>query len=93
MRCRNRLDVARLRNGDDELIVGDEIFQRQFALVGDDPGAAGLGELPLHLEQIGLDDGAAPGRVGEYRIQLGDQLTQFRQLLAQLVGLECGQPA
>ncbi len=39
------------------------------------------------------DDGPAPGRIGQDRLQLGDQGLQFGVLVPQLGGLERGEPA
>ena len=51
------LDEAGVREGDDDALVGDEVFDGDFALVGDNLREAWRGVLFLNGLQLVLDDG------------------------------------
>ena len=89
----DRLHVPRFGDGDDQLLVGDEVLEREVALVGDDPRPPGHGVLLLHRRELLGDNRPPQGRVGQDRLQLLDQGVQLGQLVPELLGLERTQPA
>ena len=92
-RQRQRLDVARVGDRDDHLLVGDQVLDVDLALGVGDLGAAlvavGLGD----LSQLVLDQAVDALLVAEDLTQLLDSLGQVGVLLLDLVGLERRQAA
>jgi hypothetical protein len=85
---RQRLDVARLRDRDDHLLVGDQVLDVDLVLGGRDLGAAIVGEALGDLAQLLLDEAQDARLVAEDRAQLLDALDDVGVLVADLVGLE-----
>ena len=85
------LDVAAVGQGDDELLVVDEVLDVDVAGVEGDLGAPVGGVVGPDLDQLVLDHLAELGVVGQDRLQLGDGLAQLGQLGLQLLAAEPGQ--
>ena len=81
-------DVARRRDGDDQFLIGDQIFKRHLPGVRDDAGPAGVTELVADLGELGADQHSPLLLAVEQALQLGDQRLQLLVLLAQLPCLE-----
>src|SRR3989454_5518246 len=62
---RQPLDVPGVGHGDDHVLFGDQIFDREFALIGDDLGAALVAKARCQLGQLFLQDLHAPRLGGE----------------------------
>ena len=54
---RLRLDVAFVREGDDAVFFGDEVFEREVEMGVEELGAADVVELVFDVLQFFLDDG------------------------------------
>ena len=87
----HRLHVAGAGHGDDQLVVGDEVLERHLAVVGDDHRTPGIGELLPDLAHLLLDDLPPLHRVGEDRLQLGDEILELGELGSQLVDFQGGE--
>ena len=85
------LDVARPRDGDHDVLVGDQVLVVDVAAVGDDLRAPGAGELSPDLQHLVLDQAAQLGRGLEDRAELGDGRPQLLGLLPQLLTLQRGE--
>src|SRR5256885_16778975 len=82
------LDVARARDRDDHLLVGQEVLDRQLGRLGEDLGAPDVAVLLLELEQL-LPDDAHELRVGgQDALELLDEPQRLLVLLDHLVALE-----
>ena len=88
---RQRLDVARVRDRDDHLLVGDQVLDVDVVLGRRDLRAALVAVAVRDLLQLGLDQLEDHVLVAEQLAQLADALHLVRVLLAQRVGLEAGQ--
>src|SRR5690606_39045813 len=86
------LDVARVGDGDDHLLVRDEVLDREVGAVADDLGAALVAVGAGYLAQLLLDDLEALLAALEDRAQLGDERADLGQLVLELLDLEAGQP-
>ena len=91
MADRQPLHVAGLGDGDDHLLLGDEVLDVEVALVGHDLGAAVVVVVALDLEQLALDDRVDGVLVAEQLAQLLDARQQLLVLLLDLVALEAGE--
>src|SRR5947199_2911405 len=85
------LDVARARDGDDHLLVGEEVLDRQLRRLGEDLGAARVAVLLFDFEQLLLDDAHQLGVRGQDALELLDQREHLLVLLDDLVPLQLGQ--
>ena len=92
---RQALDVARARDRDDHVLLGDQVLELELLLGGDDLGAAvvvaavGL----LELEQLLPDQRVDLRLVGEQRAQLADALLEVGVLVLDLLAREAGEAA
>ena len=89
---RQALDVARLRDRDDHLLVGDQVLDVDVVLGVGDLRAPLVAVGVLDLEQLLLDQVAHPLLVAEDLAQLLDPLDHLVVLALDLVGLERGEP-
>ena len=88
------LHVVPARDGDDDVLVGDELLGGQLARrVVDDLGAAVVAKLRRDLIEVLLDECEDPARTREDRLELGDELDRFAVVVVQLLALESGEPA
>ena len=88
---RDPLDVAGVGDGDDHVLFGDQVFDRELALVAHDLGPALVAELLHHLAHLLLED-RHPLRLGrEDALQLLDRGPDFLELGLQLLDLEAGE--
>src|SRR5438874_2564362 len=85
------LDVARARDGDDHLLVGEEVLDRQLRRLGENLGAPRVAVLLFDLEQLLLDDVHQLGVRGQDALELLDQREHLLVLLDDLVPLQLGQ--
>ena len=82
------LDVARARDRDDHLLVGEQVLDRELGRLGDDLGPARVAVLLLDREQVLADD-RHQLRVGrEDALELLDEREGLLVLLDDLVALE-----
>ena len=88
---RERLDVARVRDRDDHLLVGDQVLDVDVVLGRRDLRPPLVAVAVGDLLQLGLDQLEHHVLVAEQLAQLADPLHLVRVLLAQLPGLERGQ--
>src|SRR3989440_4831287 len=89
---REPLDVAGVGHGDDHVLFGDQVLDRELALVGDDLGAALVAEAVRQLRQLLLEDLEAPRLGAEDLLALLDELAEFLELILELGDLEGGEP-
>jgi len=86
------LDVAGMGHGDDHVLFGDQVLDRELALIGDDLGAPLVAETVGQLRQLFLQD-LHPPRLGrEDLLAFLDELADVLQLLLELRDLEGGEP-
>ena len=90
---RRTLDIAHVRDGDDHLVVGIEIFGIELLRSVDDLRAAFVAVLLLHLEQFVLDDLHLKRLALEHLIEVGDLLLQLVAFGRQFAVLQTGQRA
>ena len=90
---RQALDVARLRDRDDHVLLGDEVLDVEVLGRRRDVGAALVGELLAHLAHLVLDDLQHEVHVAEHLRVPGDLLAQLLELVFDLVTLETGEAA
>src|SRR5579864_2533205 len=79
--------------GDEDLLLRDEVFLVHLELVVADLAAPGIGESPAQVGDLVLDDAVDESRIGEQVLELSDLLDQLLVLLAELAALEPGQPS
>ena len=93
-RDRQALDVARARDRDDHVLLGDQVLELELLLGGDDLGAAVVAARVdlLDLEQLLADQAVDPRLVREDRPQLRDPLLQIGVLVLDPLPLEPGEP-
>src|SRR6266850_2576798 len=91
-RYRQPLDVAGVGHGDDHVLFGDQVLDRELALIGDDLGAPLVAEAVRQLGQLFLQDLHAPRLGREDLLALLDELPDVLQLLVELRDLEGGEP-
>ncbi len=90
-RDRDPLDVAAVGDGDDHVLFGDQILDRELALVGHDLGASVIAERLADLLHLLLEN-AHPLRLGgQDALQLLDRGAHLLQLGVQLFDLEPGE--
>src|SRR5882672_7494781 len=89
---RQPLDVARVRDGDHHVFFGDQILDREVALVRHDLGAALVAEAVRQLGQLLLEDLHAAGLRAEDVLAVLDEAPDVLQLLVELGDLEGGEP-
>ena len=88
----DRLEISVPGDGDHDLFIRNEVFQREVAFIGDDPASTLVGErLTDLLEFLGYQL-ATLGRALEQTVEVLDELLQFVVFLTQLAGFECSQP-
>src|SRR6266545_3534738 len=85
------LDVAGVGHGDDHVLFGDQVLDREFALIGDDLGAPLVAEDVGELAQLFLQDLHAPRLGREDFLAFLDELADVPQLLLELRDLERGE--
>src|SRR5438105_1471721 len=85
------LDVARARDGDHHLLVGEEILDRQLRRLGENLGAPRVRVPLFDLEQLPFDDAHQLGVRGQDALELLDQREHLLVLLDDLVPLQLGQ--
>src|SRR5882672_5713720 len=91
-RYRQPLDVAGVGHGDYHVLFGDQVLDRELALIGDDLGAPLVAEAVRQLGQLFLQDLYAPRLGREDLLALLDELPDVLQLLVELRDLEGGEP-
>src|SRR5579864_6714085 len=79
--------------GDEDLLLRDEVFLVHLELVVADLAAPGIGESPAQVGDLVLDDAVDESRIGEQVLELSDLLDQLLVLLAELAALQPRQPA
>ena len=87
------LDVTGVGEGDDDLLVLDEVLDEELARVVDDPGAPWFGVLLLDRLELGRDHGTKPDGVAENRLELRDRLPELGHLGLELAAPKPRQPA
>ena len=90
---RHALDVPAVGEGDEDLLLRDEVLLVHLELVVTDLAAARIGEPPAQVGDLVLDDAVDQARVGEELLELRDLLDQLLVLLAELAALEPCQPS
>src|SRR5919108_250414 len=85
------LDVARARDGDDHLLVGQEVLDRQLRRLGEDLGAPRVAVFLLDGAQLVLDDPHQLDVGREDALELLDELQDLFVLFDDLLSLERGQ--
>ncbi len=91
-RDRQALDVALVGDGDDHLLLGDEVLQVDVAFAGHDLRAPLVGVALADLQQLGSDQRIDAALVAQDRAQLGDAGLQLVVLGLDLAGLELREP-
>ena len=92
-RHRVALDVAAVGDGDDHVLVGDQLLDGDLALVVDDLGAALVGELRLDLLELRLDDRHEHGVAAEDLLEALDERPSCLISVDELLALEAGELA
>ena len=87
------LRVAGAGDGDDDLLLRDEVLHRHVAVVGDELRAAVVAVLLDDLGQLVVDDLPLPLGGVEDRLQVGDAGLDLGQLVEDPLPLQGGQPA
>ncbi len=91
-RDRRALDVAVAGDGDDHILLGDEVLDGEITEIGDDLGPAVVAILGPDLLEF-LDDDVGDHRFGtENRLEMGDGLFEFGVLIDDLVPLQAREP-
>ena len=85
------LDVAAVADGDDHVLVGDQLLDGDLALVVDDLGAALVAELLSDLGELVVDHRHQAAVRGEDRLQAIDRGAERAELVVELLALEAGQ--
>ena len=88
---RLRLDVAFVREGDDAVFFGNEVFEREVQVGIEDLGAAHVVELVFDVEQFFFDDGEQALRYLQDFEQGFDFVDDFLEFLDDFVLFEAGQ--
>src|SRR5438552_3491155 len=88
---RNAFDVARVRDRDDDVLVGDQVLDLHVEGLGLDFRPAFVSVLLLHLEELGLDDVQDLFSGGEDGLESLDVLLEARLLGPELLDLESGE--
>ena len=82
------LDIAAARHGDDDVLLVDEVFVLDRAVVDGDLRAAGGGILLPDLHEVGADDGENARLVGEDIAKVRDGRVQRVELFSELFHFE-----
>jgi len=90
--CLDSFDVARVGERHDELLVLDEVLDKEFTGVVDDAGPPGLFVLLLDCFQLRGDDSTKPNWVRENRFELRDGFTKLGHLGFELAAAEACKP-
>ena len=85
------LEVAGVRDGDGDLLVGDEVFELELGGLVEDLGAALVAVILADGFEFLDDDGAELFLRGEDGFVLGDVVADFAELVQQLVDGELGE--
>ena len=85
------LEVAGVRDGDGDLLVGDEVFELEVGGFVEDLGAAGVAVLVLDVFELLGDDGAELGRRRQDGFELGDVFADLGEFAEELVDGELGE--
>src|SRR5882762_1823835 len=88
---RQSFDIARVGHGDHHVLFGDQVFDRELALIGDDLGASLVAEALGQLRELLLENLEAPGLRPEDFLALLDELADFPELLLELGDFEGGE--
>ena len=88
---RLRLDVAFVREGDDAVFFGNQVFEREVQVGVEDLGAAHVVELVFDVEQFFFDDGEQALRYLQDFEQGFDFVDDFLEFLDDFVLFEAGQ--
>ncbi len=89
----HRLHVAAVAHRHDQFVVGDQVLEREIALVRDDPRSARLRVLLANGGQLVFDDRPPASRIGEDGLQFGDQGVDLGQFGTELLGFQGCEPA
>src|SRR6185503_11736827 len=90
---RHALRVVAAREGDDDVLVGDELLVRELAgQVVDDLGAPLVAVLLGHEVEVSLDEAEDLARAAKDRLELADELDRRLVLLVKLLALELREP-
>ena len=87
------LDVAKVRDGDDHLLVGDGVLHAELSGAVLDRGAAFITEALLDVLQFVFDDTHTEVHVGEHVLQVRDEFHQFIVFVLKLLALHAGELA
>ena len=90
-REREALRIARVRDRDHHLLVGDDVLDVHVALEVGELSTAFIAVALADLADLLGDEGVDPGGVAKDGAQLGDRLHELCVLLADLAGLERGE--
>src|ERR1019366_5478888 len=92
-RERGALDVAAVRDGDEDVLLDDQVLDRELALRFDDLGAARIGELFFYFVELACDQLQQFLLVGENFLEAGDQSDGLLVLGFDLLALERSETA
>jgi UDP-N-acetylmuramyl pentapeptide synthase len=88
------LDVPTAGNGNDHLLLRDEVLDAHIAIESvKDLGAAIVAVLRDDVAEFGDDDAALALRAGEDRLELGDLFLEVGQAILDLLALQRRQSA
>ena len=87
------LDIAASRDGDDDVLLGDEVLHGHVALGRDDAGASLVAELLHDVGELVADDLPLAALGGEDRFEVGDPLLDLGELVDDPLALEGGEAA
>jgi len=82
-----------VRDGDRDVLFGDQVLVGHLAVVGDDLGAPVVAELVDDLGQLGADDVPLPLRRGQDVLVVGDLGRELVVLVDEFLSLQGGQLA
>ena len=82
------LGVAAAGDGDDQLLVGDQVLHREVAVGGDDLRAPVVAVLLLDLAELVGDDQTLAGLVGQDVLEVGDDQLELGQAVHDLLALQ-----
>ena len=88
---RDALDVVVQGEGDDDVLLGDEVFDVHLTRIKGDFCAAFVAVFVTHFDELVFDDGKHLRAVGEDALELLDQLQHLLVLLLDLFALEAGE--
>ena len=88
---RQAFDVALVADGDDAVLLGDEVFEVEVLGLADDLGPAGVGVLLFDFVEVLGDDVEDEPLVAQDGLVLVDPLADHDPLVAQFLDLQAGQ--